>query len=152
MLVDSLLELGIDSIRTREPGGAPGAEAIRPLLVSGGSRRWGGLTEALLHYAARLEHMDKTINPALALGTWVISDRFSDSTMAYQGHGQGLNGDVIARLHKLVLGTFQPDLTLVLDIPAEIGLNRELPSTGGSDESRYGRMGLEFHQLVLTGQ
>ncbi|MBX3447131.1 MAG: dTMP kinase [Parvibaculaceae bacterium] len=132
---------------TREPGGAPGAEAIRELLVKGDPGRWTARTETLLHFAAREEHLERTIRPALARGDWVISDRFVDSTMAYQGAGQGLGGEFIARLRDLVVGADMPDLTLVLDLPPEAGLARAHRRTNDG-EDRYERMKLEFHQTL----
>ena len=131
---------------TREPGGAPGAEDIRGLLVTGAVGRWDAITEALLHCAARREHLTKTIAPALDAGTWVVCDRFADSTMAYQGYGHGLERQVVAGLNELVLGAFAPDLTLVLDLPVEDGLGRAGQVTGPED--RYERMGRDFHQRL----
>ncbi|MDX1711311.1 MAG: dTMP kinase, partial [Rhodovibrionaceae bacterium] len=90
LLCEAVAAAGIDAVGTREPGGSPGAEAVRKLLLHGAEDGWTAMTEALLHFAARREHLDKTILPAIARGSWVISDRFADSTMAYQGYGQGL--------------------------------------------------------------
>jgi len=153
LLADALKGSGIDPVLTREPGGAPGAEVIRSLLVEGSVDRWQPMTEALLHFAARVEHVKETIQPALAAGRWVVSDRFSDSTVAYQGYGHDLGGEAIARLHTLVLGDFQPDLTLILDIPVEDGLaragSREAADRAGED--RYERMDAEFHQRLRDG-
>jgi len=147
MLADALQSAGIDTLSTREPGGAVGAEEIRNLLVKGEVARWEPLTEALLHYAARHEHLQKTVFPALEAGTWVISDRFADSTMAYQGYGHGLDREIVTRLHRLVVNGFTPDLTIILDIPPEVGLKR---ATAG-EEDRYERMNLEFHQRLRAG-
>ncbi len=147
LLAKALQQSGVETLSTREPGGAPGAEEIRGLLVKGDVARWQPLSEALLHYAARHEHLQQTVFPALAAGRWVISDRFADSTMAYQGYGHGLDREVITRLHRLVTGGFAPDLTLVLDIPAEVGLKRAL----AGDEDRYERMSLEFHERLRAG-
>jgi dTMP kinase len=145
----------IDVVLTREPGGTPGAEAIRELLVTGDPARWDAMTETLLHYAARRAHVEKTVKPALARGAWVISDRFADSTMAYQGYAGSVGREAVATLHRLVLGDFQPDLTLVLDLPVETGLARarkRLQAGGmqGSSaaEDRYERMGLAFHETL----
>ncbi len=132
---------------TREPGGAPGAEDIRGLLVTGAVGRWDAMTEALLHCAARREHLTKTIAPALDVGTWVVSDRFADSTMAYQGYGHGLGRQVVEGLNELVLGDFAPDLTLVLDLPVDDGLGR----AAAGPEDRYERMGRDFHQRLRDG-
>ncbi|MBP6818530.1 MAG: dTMP kinase [Ferrovibrio sp.] len=150
LLVAKLQSLGFEVVQTREPGGTPGAEAIRGLLVTGDIARWEADTEALLHYAARAEHVAKTVKPALARGAWVISDRFADSTMAYQGYAGQVGRERIAALHKLVLGEFQPDLTLILDLPVQEGLRRAgaRANATGSTEDRYERMGLPFHEAL----
>ncbi len=149
-LLDAALEpAGIDTLLTREPGGAPGAEAIRPLLVEGAAGRWDALGEALLHYAARRDHLVTTVWPALEAGRWVISDRFADSTMAYQGHGRGLDPEAIETLHRLVVGDFRPDLTLIFDLEAEAGLRRAADRGGG--EQRYERMDIDFHRRLRRG-
>lgn len=151
-LVAKLQALGLEVVQTREPGGTPGAEAIRGLLVTGDTARWEADTEALLHYAARAEHVAKTVKPALARGAWVVSDRFADSTMAYQGYAGQVGRERVAALHKLVLGDFQPDLTLILDLPVAEGLRRAgaRASATGSNEDRYERMGLQFHEALRT--
>ena len=138
---------GIDAVVTREPGGAPGAEEIRALLVEGAVSRWDPMSEALLHYAARKEHLEMTVIPALNAGRWVISDRFADSTMAYQGYGHELGRGAIARLHQLVIGNFSPDLTVILDLAVELGLER----VEAGNEDRYERMGVEFHRRLRQG-
>lgn len=134
---------GHEVVLTREPGGAPGAEAIRQLLVEGDTGRWTPLSEALLHFAARQEHLERTIRPALAAGKWVICDRFVDSTRAYQGVAQQLGHMTIDMLADLVIGADMPGLTLVMDMPVEMGLLRAKSRAGGED--RYERMGPEFH-------
>ena len=144
-LAAKLREQGRDVVMTREPGGAPGAEAIRSLLVDGAVDRWDPMTEALLHFAARRNHLETTIKPALAAGKWVISDRFADSTMAYQGIVQGLGRDAVRTLYDLAVGGLAPDLTLVLDLPVDIGLKRA-GARGGED--RYERMGTAFHERL----
>ena len=149
LLADGLKNAGIDVLLTREPGGAPGAEEIRRLLVEGGTDRWTPMSEALLHYAARREHLSATILPALQAGTWVVSDRFADSTMAYQGYGHKLGRGVIERLHEIVIESFAPDLTVVLDIDVDVGLNRASSRPG--QEDRYERMDREFHQRLRDG-
>ncbi|MEE8445281.1 MAG: dTMP kinase [Alphaproteobacteria bacterium] len=136
-------------VATREPGGSPGAEQIRTLLVDGDPRRWDAMTEALLHVAARRDHLVNTILPALARGAWVISDRFADSTMAYQGYGHGLDRRAIAELYRLCAGTLAPDLTLILDLPVETGLARAAGRQGGED--RYERMDRDFHRRLRDG-
>ena len=134
---------GVEVVVTREPGGAPAAEEIRSLLVSGAVGRWDAMTETLLHFAARRCHLADVVWPALARGAWVVSDRFADSTRAYQGVAQGLGDDKVKRLYALVVGDFAPDLTLVLDLPVDVGLGR---ATGSED--RYERMGTDFHEAV----
>ena len=140
---------GIDPVLTREPGGAPGAEEIRALLVQGSPGRWTPMTEALLHYAARAEHLEQTVRPALNQGRWVISDRFADSTLAYQGYGHGLGRALIEPLHRLVVGGLAPDLTLILDVPVPEGLKRAGTRTG--NETRYEQMDMGFHERLRQG-
>ncbi len=149
MLRDALADVGVDAILTREPGGAPGAEDIRKLLVEGEPGRWLPLTEALLHYAARYEHVNNSIAPALADGKWVICDRFADSTAAYQGFGHGLDREVVQRLHRLVIGGLAPDLTIIFDIAPEDGMRRAAERSGTED--RYERMDLDFHRRLRDG-
>lgn len=148
-LAEALREEGVMVVTTREPGGSPGAEAIRALLVEGDVARWDGITEAMLHFAARRDHLVKTVWPALERGAWVISDRFADSTLAYQGFGHGLDAEVIGALYRIAVGHFAPDLTLVLDLPVEKGLERA--GARGGAEDRYERMGLSFHQRLRQG-
>jgi dTMP kinase len=149
LLAKGLETAGVDVVVTREPGGSPGAEEIRTLLVTGATGRWSPMTEALLHYAARYDHLEKTVLPALEAGRWVISDRFADSTMAYQGYGHGLGRKTVNALHRLVVGDFAPDLTLILDMPVELGLSRAGHRAGGED--RYERMGTAFHERLREG-
>jgi len=144
-----LLEKGYDILTTREPGGATGAEAIRKLLVEGPTGHWDGLTEALLHTAARRDHVLNAIWPALDAGKIVISDRFADSTVAYQGYAYGINKDALASLYKIAVGDFKPDLTLILDLPVDAGLARA--ATRGGKETRYESMGEQFHMHVREG-
>ena len=140
---------GIKTVTTREPGGAPGAEEIRSLLVNGETNRWAPMAEVLLHTAARAEHLDKTVMPALESGAWVISDRFSDSTMAYQGYGHGVDKSVIENIYRDAFGSFKPDLTLIIDISPDVGLARAGSRDQGED--RYERMGDGFHQRIRDG-
>ena len=149
ILVEALRKAGHPSIPTREPGGSRGAEEIRTLLVNGETSRWTAMSEALLNYAARADHMDKTIKPALEKGAWVVSDRFSDSTLAYQGYGHGLELYRIKAMHEVTLGAFYPDLTLIFDLPLEIGLARA--ADRGDGEDRYERMGHDFHERLRKG-
>ncbi len=115
---------GLEVVLTREPGGSEGAEALRELVLEGGADRWSAVSETLLMYAARRDHLEKLIRPALQRGAWVVCDRFFDSTRAYQGSGGGAPDTLIASLEQDVVGEDRPDLTLVLDLPAEIGLQR----------------------------
>ena len=149
-LGEALRSTGETVVLTRVPGGSPGAEQIRALLVGGAVDRWEPMTEALLHYAARRDHVDRTIQPALESGSWVICDRFADSTMAYQGYAQGVPRDRIEALHRVVLGDFSPALTIVLDLPVEEGLIRAR-ARGGVGEDRYERMGHGFHEKLRAG-
>jgi dTMP kinase len=134
---------------TREPGGSPGAEMVRKLLVEGPAERWDGITEALLHFAARRDHLRAAVWPALKQNNWVVSDRFADSTLAYQGYGHGVDRSLIAQLYALSVGDFRPDLTLVLDLPIEIGLARAASRRGV--ETRYESLPLDFHRRVRAG-
>ena len=149
-LLAHLKARGLDALQTREPGGAPGAEEIRALLVQGATDRWEPLTEVILNYAARFEHLQKTILPALDAGTWVVSDRFADSTMAYQGYGHGVDPSRIQAIHAAVVGDFAPDLTLVLDIPVKDGLARATHGADGN-ENRYENMDVTFHERLNEG-
>jgi dTMP kinase len=146
LLAAALTQAGISVRITREPGGSPGAEEIRRLLVTGPPERWDAMTEALLHFAARRDHLRGVVLPDLEAGHWVLSDRFADSTMAYQGYGHGLGREAIEALYALVLGDFAPDLTLILDLPAELGLERALARSDGED--RYEGFGQAFHERL----
>jgi dTMP kinase len=146
-LAAALAEAGLPVLRTREPGGAPGAEALRGLLLSGGIA-WDPVAEAMLMFAARREHLVKTIAPALQAGIWVVCDRFTDSTTAYQGFGHGLEPRISEGLAALALDGVVPDATLVLDLPPEAGMARAL-SRGLPD--RFERMGSAFHARVREG-
>jgi dTMP kinase len=145
LLAAWLQERGIETVTTREPGGSPGAEAIRGLLVNGSTDRWDAVTETMLHFAARRDHLRATVLPALERGAWVVSDRFADSTRAYQGIVQGAGLDLVERLYAIAVGTLAPDLTLVLDLPVELGLQRAARRGG---EDRYERMGDDFHRRL----
>ncbi|MEA2801567.1 MAG: dTMP kinase [Rhodospirillaceae bacterium] len=136
-------------VATREPGGSPGAEMIRKLLVEGPVERWDGRTEALLHFAARREHLRSIVWPALKRGDWVISDRFADSTLAYQGYGHGVDRRIFDELYKVAVGDFRPDLTLILDLPIETGLLRAAARRGA--ETRYESLPRDFHARVRAG-
>ena len=144
-LAAALEARGLEVVLTREPGGAPGAEDIRKLLVTGEAARWTPLTEALLMYAARDDHLHATVRPALARGAVVISDRFADSSEAYQGAGGGVPPETIAALRRLVVGADEPDLTLAFDLPVDIGLARA--ATRGGD-ARFESKGRGYHERL----
>ena len=146
MLADALCDLGLPVVRTREPGGSPGAEFLREALLSG-RIDWSPDAETMLHVAARMEHVAKTIRPAIEAGTWVVCDRFHDSTTAYQGYGQGVDLGMIEALGGMI--GIVPDLTIVLDVPRELAVAR-LRGRGEIDD-RYERMSDEFHRRVNDG-
>ncbi len=149
LLAETLRSRGLTVLTTSEPGGAVGAEQIRRLLVEGEPGRWDPMTEALLHFAARRDHVVRTVWPALAEGQWVLCDRFADSTLAYQGFGHGLPSHAIEQLYDMTVGGFAPDLTLILDLPVEEGLRRAAGRAAGED--RYERMGRAFHERLRQG-
>ena len=146
LLADALVELGLPVLRTREPGGAPGAEMLRDLLL-GGSVDWSAPAETLLHFAARAEHVEKTIRPALAAGMWVVCDRFYDLTMAYQGYGQGADRDMIAALVAL-LGSCPTSRSCWMSATRWRSRAR---SKRGADADRYERLDALFHARVRQG-
>jgi dTMP kinase len=149
LLMAALARAGITALRTREPGGSDGAEAIRRLLLEGSDERWDAIGEALLLYAARRDHVVRLIQPALERGDWVVCDRFADSTLAYQGYGRGLPRADLLTLHGIALGDFAPDLTLVLDLPAAAGLARAAQRAGSAD--RFERLDPAFHERLRRG-
>jgi dTMP kinase len=146
-LAAALRAAGLDPLVTREPGGTPGAEQIRQLLVEGPPERWLPLSEALLLLAARYDHVIRRIAPALADGRWVLCDRFMDSTRVYQGVAGAVGAAVIERLHATVLGDLRPDLTVILDVPVATGLARQ----GALGRQRYEQMTKAFHERVREG-
>ena len=143
LLAEYLRKEGHEVVITREPGGTPGAEQIRKLLLE--NEGWDGLSEVLLNFAARNEHVKKIIKPALSRGQWVISDRFFDSTIVYQGYGQGVELNRIEEIRMATLGGFAPDTTFILDIEIEAALER------ATDHNRYEKMGLNFHKKIRDG-
>ena len=145
-LADALCALGVPVLRTREPGGAPGAEQLRALLLSG-EVNWAAPAETLLHFAARAEHVAKAIRPALEAGMWVVCDRYYDSTMAYQGWGQHADRPMIAALSEMI--GLHPDLTFVLDVSPDVAARRLAGRGGGTD--RYERQDPGFHARVRAG-
>lgn len=146
-LAEALRACGLDVVETREPGGSPGAEVIRKLLLEGAGDRWTPETEALLFTAARADHLARTIRPALEAGKWVLCDRFLDSSMAYQGGGSGLGEDAIRTLHLVGCGGFLPDRTLLLDLPDEVAAEREAARDGGNRD-RFGERDTIYRQSV----
>ncbi len=146
LLSNALEKAGIETLQTREPGGTFGAEAIRDLVLEGTSDRWSGMTELLLMYAARLDHIEKLIKPALARGVWVISDRFADSSMAYQGHARGLGPHHVKAVHEAVMEGFEPDLTILFDMDPVIAQKRV--EIRGENLTRFDAENLEFHKTL----
>jgi len=148
LLANWLSEIGVEHICTREPGGAPGAEQIRNLVLTGDVDRWTPMTEVLLYTAARSDHVERVVLPALEEDKWVLCDRFSDSSVAYQGAGRGVGIEKVRDLQKLVLGDFKPDLTLVLDLPVTVGLGRAVSRESGKVdmEDRFERMEVSLHE------
>tara|TARA_R110002096_G_scaffold97342_7_gene216900 strand:- start:1902 stop:2537 length:636 start_codon:yes stop_codon:yes gene_type:complete len=142
-LAERLRSRGLDVVVTREPGGTPGAEVLREILLTGATDRWSPMTEALLMYAARVDHVERLIAPALQRGAWVLSDRFADSTTAYQGAAGGVPIERIKALHQAALGSFKPDLTLILDINPTVGIERTIAR--GEDATRFERFDPGFH-------
>jgi dTMP kinase len=157
---------GHSVVLTREPGGAPGAEEIRKLLVEGEPERWTPLSETLLFLAARADHVARTIEPALSRGQWVISDRFSDSTFVYQGIARKLGIETVRHLQQVALGNFTPDLTLILDVAPDRGLARaagrglelfdeaaakDASAARRPEENRFERFHVEFHRRLRDG-
>ncbi len=147
-LVEYLNNNNIETVWTREPGGCEDAEEIRKLLISGGKDRWDGITELLLMYAARRVHTEKKIKPLLQKGITVISDRYLDSTLAYQGFASDIPVETINSVRNIVLGDFRPDLTVILDLEPQIGLNR-VDIRGV--KNRFEDKDFIFHQKVRKG-
>lgn len=146
-LAKALRGRGLEVVETREPGGSPGAEAIRELVLEGGDDRWTPEAEALLFAAARADHVAKTIRPAVERGAWVLSDRFLDSSLAYQGGGAGIGIETLRRLHEFASRGFLPDRTLLLELPAEaVAARLRVRDAEGSD--RIGGRGGDFHERV----
>lgn len=150
MLADALEAVGVETILTREPGGTFGAESIRKLVLEGTDDRWSGMTELLLMYAARIDHVEKLIKPALERGAWVISDRFSDSSLAYQGYARDLGPDRVREVHNAVMDGFGPDLTLVFDMDVYLSMKRVETRAEREDENltRFDKAGQAFHATI----
>ena len=145
-LLQAFNAAGENAILTREPGGSPAAEEIRELLVRGEPEKWDDMTELLLMYAARRAHLRDTVWPALAAGQWVISDRYADSSRAFQGIAGNLGLATVEQVHRLVAGDFEPALVLVLDLPESVALARTRQR--GDDEDRFERKGDDYHARV----
>ncbi len=152
-LVAMLRARGHDVITTREPGGVPEAESIRNLLVQRDGGAWNAMSEVLLLFAARSMHIEKLIKPALSEGKIVVCDRFTDSTIAYQGYGRGVGVDKIREIEQISIGEFTPDLTFILDIDVTAGLARSNVrlSDEQSTEDRFERMDISFHEKLREG-
>ncbi len=148
-LAEALRARGVEVVETREPGGSPGAEAIRGLLLQGEAERWTPEAEALLFAAARADHVARTIRPAVERGAFVLSDRFLDSSIAYQGGAGGLGADTIRTLHAIGSGGYLPDRTLLLELPAEAAANRASARDAGAAD-RIGGRGGEYHARVAA--
>lgn len=145
-LLQSFVDAGHSAILTREPGGCPAAEEIRNLLVLGEPEKWDSMTELLLMYASRRAHLKDRIWPALAENSWVICDRFADSSRAFQGIAGELGLEAVEHIHRLVVGDFAPALVLILDIPESIALRRA--RARGDNEDRFEKKGGAYHARV----
>jgi dTMP kinase len=150
-LAERLKELGVGIHLTREPGGSPGAEIIRYVLLSGVAKPLGAEAEAMLFAAARDDHLNTVIRPALERGVWVICDRFADSTRIYQGVAGDVDSRSIRALERIVVGDTKPDLTFILDVPALQGMQRAAKRRGASDADRFEDEALTFHEKLRDG-
>lgn len=152
LLADWLRTQGVDVVTTREPGGTEGGDAIRKLLVEGATNRWDAHTDTLLYLAARRHNLVQVIWPALEKGQWVLSDRFMDSTYAYQCYARGLDRAGAANVYGFIAGDFKPDLTFFLDIDVKLGLER---ATTGKNralhENRFESFNMAFHETLRAG-
>ena len=150
LLAQAFAAAGIQTLATREPGGSPGGEAIRGLVVTGATDKWHPGTESLLFMAARFDHLETKIKPALANGEWVLCDRFYDSTYIYQGIAKNVGGAWLDQLYRQLFANSVPDLTLLLDLPPSVGLARTA-TRGNAAESRFEGMALDFHEALSAG-
>ncbi|MBQ8785936.1 MAG: dTMP kinase [Alphaproteobacteria bacterium] len=155
MLAEYLQSKGIEVVLTKEPGGTPIGQELRTMLCTGDKDKFDAVAEALLYYADRRIHLQQKILPALVEGKWVISDRFADSTMAYQyyGYNKRVPKQTLEELYKMTVGDFYPDMTVILDINPEIGLARSMARNNSSvvQETRHESRGLEFHNNLRNG-
>ena len=148
LLKDYLDDLNFETIKTREPGGTPSAEILRDLLTTGEVEKWTPMSEALLMWASRYEHLIQVIEPALNSGKNVICDRFYDSTYAYQGVAHNLGIDKMEKLKKIIIGDIEPDITFVLDIDPKAGLKRSLDRS--NQENRFESYNIDFHNNIRS--
>jgi dTMP kinase len=148
MLANRLRGLGLSVVLTREPGGSPGAEIIRHVILSGAAKPFGTHAEAILFAAARDDHIRHTIRPALERGRWVISDRFADSTRVYQGTLGNVDPKLIQGLERITVGDLKPDITFILDVSTEVGLARAQARRGDEEADRFERESVEFHEKL----
>jgi dTMP kinase len=148
LLAQRLRSLGIGVVLTREPGGSPGAEIIRHVLLSGAAKPLGPAAEAILFAAARDDHIHNTIAPALERGRWVVCDRFMDSTRIYQGELGGVDPKLLRALERVVVDDMKPDLTFVLDVPTDVGLARAGQRRGNAAEDRFESESKDFHERL----
>ena len=149
MLAAALAGIGIAARLTREPGGSDGGEAVRRLLLDDETLRWDAIGEALLLVAARRDHVQNLILPSLERGSWVVCDRFADSTLAYQGYGRGVDLEQLAALHRFALGDFAPDFTLILDLAVEVAEARQ--ATRAAARDRFERLDRGFRERLHQG-
>lgn len=150
-LAERLRSLGVGVHQTREPGGSPGAEIIRYVILSGAAKPFGPEAEAMLFAAARNDHLDTVIRPALERGVWVICDRFADSTRVYQGVAGDVDNRSIRALERIVVGETKPDLTFILDVPAEVGMERAAKRRGVAGADRFEGEAIAFHEKLRDG-
>ena len=148
LLAARLRAQGVDVVLTREPGGSAGAEIIRHVILSGAAKPLGPEVEAVLFAAARADHLDHVIRPALERGSWVVCDRFADSTRVYQGALGKVDPRIVRGLERVTVGDAIPDLTIILDLAAELGLQRARSRGAGGDGDRFEQEGLDFHQQL----
>lgn len=148
LLAERLTEAKVRTIVTREPGGSPGAEIIRHLVLSGIGKLLGAEAETLLFAAARDDHVHTVIEPALKQGIWVLCDRFSDSTRVYQGILGQVSPAILSAMQRVTIGDLKPDLTLILDVPVEVGLQRAAKRRGTGTADRFEAEGIKFHQQL----
>ncbi len=157
-LGEALRTSGHEVVLAREPGGTPEAEMVRDLVLNGDPGRWTAMEEMLLMYTARSQLVRTVISPALARGAWVLSDRFADSTLVYQGYAGGVDPDEVRKLHKLVLGDFNPDITFIMDIEARGGMQRvhtraeALNQFEKRDESFYENTRAAYLEIAKTAE